>query len=177
MKKVPPEGVLFDKLFQIPVRGNEDANIYANGLISANSLDFAFFEHAQQLRLHGDGHIANLVEKERAAFGLFEFALMARSRACERAFLVPEQFRFDELRRNRRAIQGDKSILAPLRFFMNRPGDQLFPRPGLSENADACFAGGDALDLREKRFHRGAGSDQLVLTQPVAQFTVFAFEA
>src|SRR4030095_8483845 len=46
-------------------------------LVSAHTLDFAFLEHAQQLGLHSDGHVADLIKEQCAAFGLFEFADVA----------------------------------------------------------------------------------------------------
>ncbi len=56
------------------MRSNENADVDANRLIAADALDFPLFENAQQFRLHGDGHVANFVKKQRATFGLFEFA-------------------------------------------------------------------------------------------------------
>ena len=50
-------------LFEIAMRGDDDADIHSNGSRSADALDFAFFENAQQFRLHDGGHVANFVEK------------------------------------------------------------------------------------------------------------------
>ena len=60
--------------------GDDDADVDLDGLVAADALDFAFFEDAEELGLHGEGHVADFVEEERAAFGLLEFADVARRR-------------------------------------------------------------------------------------------------
>ena len=61
------------------------------GPLAANALQLAFLQHAQQLRLHRQRHVADLVEEQRPAVRLLELAEMTRGRAGERALLVPEQ--------------------------------------------------------------------------------------
>ena len=159
------------------MRGDEHANIHANRLVAADALDFALFEHAQQFRLHGDGHVANFVEKQRAAFGLFEFANVLCRRAGECSLFMAEELRFDQFRRNRRAIQRDECIFMALRLFMNRSRDQLFAGSRFAKNTNTRFACGHAIDLCKQLLHRRTRSNQLVLSQPVAQLAVFVFEA
>ncbi len=64
---------------------------------SAHALDLAFLQHAQQLGLHHRRHVADFIQKQRAAMGLFEFADVPRRRAGEGSFLVAEQLGFDQL--------------------------------------------------------------------------------
>ncbi len=65
------------------MRGDDHANVNADGLGRADALDFAFFEHAQQLGLHGQRHVADFVEEERSVLGLLEFADVPPGRAGE----------------------------------------------------------------------------------------------
>ena len=97
-----------DLLFQIAMRRDDDAHVHGKRLVAADALDFAFFQHAQQFRLHRERHVANFVEEQRAVMGLLEFSDVARGRAGERAFFVAEQLRFHQLGGNRGAIQRDK---------------------------------------------------------------------
>src|SRR5689334_7772834 len=55
---------------------DDDANVHRDRLISADSLDFAFLEDAQQLGLHRQRHVADFVKKQRAAVCLLEFSQM-----------------------------------------------------------------------------------------------------
>ena len=90
------------------MRRHQHAHIDAHRLFPAYAFHFAFFQHAQELGLHVQGHVANLVKKQRPMLRLFEFAHVPSGRAGERAFLMPEQFGLNQLGRNRRAIQCDE---------------------------------------------------------------------
>ena len=59
---------------EIAMRGDDHANIHAHRRAAADALDLALFENAQQLGLHDRRHVADLVEKQRAAMGLLELA-------------------------------------------------------------------------------------------------------
>ncbi len=67
------------------------------GSCAADRLDFAFLQRAQQLDLRGGRQFADLVEEQRAAVGLDEFAGVLFGGAGEGAFLVAEQDRLDEV--------------------------------------------------------------------------------
>ena len=95
MKKVATKGILCDEFLQVAVRGHDYADIHFHWSVSANPFDFAFFQHAKQLGLHSDGHVSNFVQKERAAFGLFELADVAAGGSSECAFFVTEELGFD----------------------------------------------------------------------------------
>ena len=117
-----------DEFFQIAMRGNDHADVYLDRFLAADALDFAFFEDTQELGLHRDGHVANFVEKQGAAFGLFEFADVAAGGASEGTFLVAEEFRFDQFGGDCRAIQGDKRVFMARRIFRGWPARRvLFP--------------------------------------------------
>src|SRR5450631_4217934 len=102
------------------MRSDENPYIHADGLISANALDFALLKHAQQLRLHGQWHIADLIEENRAVFCLLELPQMAGGGSGKRSLLVAEQFGFDQLRWNRGAVQGDEGTRRARTSFVQR---------------------------------------------------------
>ena len=72
---------------------------------------------------------------------------------------MAEEFRFDEFRRHRRAIERNESIFTALRLLMNRSRDQLLAGPCFAQNANARFACGYAIDLRKQLFHRRTRSN------------------
>src|SRR5690606_17095012 len=74
VKEVLPEGALFALLLEALVGGGENADVAAQGLVTAHAGKLATLEHAQQFALHLHGHVPDLVEEERAAVALFEAA-------------------------------------------------------------------------------------------------------
>ncbi len=74
MEEILTKPSLADQRLEIPVRGDDDANVHWNWLITADALDFTFFQDAQQLGLHREGHVANFIEEDRAPLGLLKLA-------------------------------------------------------------------------------------------------------
>ena len=121
------------------------AGIHSHRLFAANALHFAFFEHAQQLRLHSQRHIADLVQKDRPSIGLFKLSNMPAGRPGERTLLMPKQFRLNQLRRDRRAVQRDKWARRSRTLFVQRARHQFLARPRFSKDANPCLAGSYSL--------------------------------
>ncbi len=61
-------------LFEVAMGRDQNPHVDAQGPAAAHTFHFALFENAQQLGLHQERHIADLVEKQRAAAGLFKAA-------------------------------------------------------------------------------------------------------
>ena len=91
MVQILAERALLDQFVEIAVRRHDHANVHRNGAIAADALHLALFQHAQQLRLHHQRHVADFVQKQRAVIGLLELADVARQRAGERSLFVAEQ--------------------------------------------------------------------------------------
>jgi hypothetical protein len=70
-------------LFQIAVRGGDNADIDLAGARVANALDFLLLQNPQKLGLHRLGDFSNLVQEQRAAVGEFESAWFVADRAGE----------------------------------------------------------------------------------------------
>ena len=88
---------------EILIRRGDDAHVHAYRLLPADAIELALREHAQQPRLQRRRDVADLVEEQRAAVRLLEAPLAPRLRARERAALVAEELRLEEVRRDRRA--------------------------------------------------------------------------
>ncbi len=95
------------------MRSDHHAHIHLDGLVAPDALDLALFQHAQQLCLHGHGHIADFIQKKCSAFGLFELAEMFGRGTGKCALFVAKKLRLDQFRRNGRAIQGDEGMILP----------------------------------------------------------------
>src|SRR6266851_390578 len=176
VEQIAPERILLHKVFEVAMRSDHDAHIYLDGLVAADALDLAFFQYAQQLCLHGYGHVADFVQKERSTVGLFEFAEMLGRSTCKCTLFVAKELRLNQFRWHRRAIQGDKGMFLPRRFFVDGARDQFFACASFPEDADARLARRDALDLRKQFIHCLARTDQFMFSQAMTQLSVFIFE-
>ena len=92
------------------VGGGDDAHIHLDGLVAADALERAGLQHAQDLGLRGGGHVADLVEEERAAVALLEFADALEGGAGEGAAFVAEQFAFEQLLGDGGAVDGQERL-------------------------------------------------------------------
>ena len=99
MEQILAELALGHAIFQVLVRGRDDAHVHLDRRLAADAIELAFGQHAQQARLQRQAHVADLVEEQRAAIGLLEAAAAQRIGAGERALLVAEQFGLEQLAR------------------------------------------------------------------------------
>ena len=72
------------------MRRDDNADIYLNRFVTTDALNFSFFQNAQQLGLHGERHVADLVEKKGAMIRLLELAGVPRDCSGEGALFMSE---------------------------------------------------------------------------------------
>ena len=135
-----------------------------------------FLQHAQQLGLHHQRHVADFVQEQRAAVRLLELAQVPRGGAGEGALFVAEQLGFDQLAGHGGAVQRDEGLLAPRAAVVQGARDQFLAGAGLAQDADARFAGGHAVHLRHHAAHGLAGADDLVLAHALPQLAVLLLQ-
>ena len=100
---------------------------------ASHALELALLQHAQELGLEVEGHLADLVEKDRAAVGQLEAALARRQGTRERALLVPEELTLLEARSDCGAVDLDQRPVCAEAALVDGAGNQLF--------SGACLAG------------------------------------
>jgi hypothetical protein len=108
-----------------------------------------------------EGHLAHLVEEERAAVGELEEALLVFGGARERALLVPEELALEQVLGHGRAVLRDEELVLAARLVVHGAGDELLARAGLAldEHRDARV---DHLaELLEELPHRSALSPMM----------------
>jgi dipeptidyl aminopeptidase/acylaminoacyl peptidase len=91
------EAPLGDAGLEVAVRGRHDANVDVDLAIAADGPHLALLQHAQELGLERERHLADLVEEERALLGLDEEAGARVLRVRERATRVPEELALEEV--------------------------------------------------------------------------------
>ena len=111
-----------DEVVDILIGGADDAHIDLDRAVAADALDHLVVQESQQLHLHRQRHVADLVEKQRPTVGAFDLADRLLDSAGEGAFLVTEQLAFQQGLGDRRAIEGDEGLLGARAEAVDRLG-------------------------------------------------------
>ena len=82
---------LVDLLEHVDVGRPDDAHVHFLGLRRAHLDEFAGFEHAEQPHLGAQGQLADFVEKNGSAVGLFKVTLAGASRPRKRPLFVAKK--------------------------------------------------------------------------------------
>jgi hypothetical protein len=110
---------------RISVGRGDHAHVDAQELVGADALDFAFLERAQELRLHRERELTDLVEEERAAVGDLELPGAIAARAGVGAAQMTEELALDDRFGQRRAVHVDERRLRAPRLLMDRARHEL----------------------------------------------------
>jgi hypothetical protein len=125
-----------NRRLEVAVGRGDDAHVGANRGRSADPLELALLQHAQEGHLGLERQLSDLVEEERPARRHFEAAHSPLHGPGECSSLVSEQLRGDERRRRYRAVDADERAVGAQRLSMNRAGDELLPGAGLARDED-----------------------------------------
>src|SRR5882762_4967027 len=134
IEKIFAKSAMRDFIFQYFVGGRDDADIDRNRLIGSNRLQPLLFEDAQNFGLRAQAHVPDLVKEKRTAIGFFKFPNFIFRCSCEASFGMPKQFRFDQLFRDRSAIDLDECAIAAKTRSVKRTGHEFLARSALSVN-------------------------------------------
>ena len=113
-------------------------------------------QQAQQLDLHGQRQLADLVEKKRAFLGRGHPAAARSPGASEGAAHVTEQLALDERLGDGAAVDRDEGAVGAGTVRVNQAREDLLARPGLAGEQHGSIAGGDARASRANGGDRGA---------------------
>ena len=148
--------------FQIAVGGSDDSHVHPQGLAAADPLQFAFLQHPQQLGLKRRGNVADFVQEQSTAVRLLEAALTLVNRPRERAFLVSEQLRFQQIVRQGRAVQLEQWPAGARRVVVDGASDQLLAGAGFAAHQHRGVPFCYLSNLLEYSLHRLAVADHAV---------------
>src|SRR6266545_7199510 len=133
--QVGPKQAARDHLGERPVRRGDDARVDAARAMPADAFDRDVLDRAKQLGLRRERQVRDLVEKQRAAFGVLELA-QAAAHARRRPLLDAEQLGLEQGFDERRAIHRDEWTGPPSADLMNLPGDQFLAGSALALDED-----------------------------------------
>ncbi len=135
-----------DGFREIGIRERHKARFHAERIRTAQALESALFEHAQEFGLHAGSERGDFVEDDRAALRHFEAARLARHGARERSALVAEKFGFDKFGRKAGAINFQKWRIATRTMLVNPARELIFSR--------AAFTGDQRVVVAVRRVFR-----------------------
>ena len=158
---------------KVLVGGGDDADVRLDRRAAADRRIFALLQDAQKPRLRLHRHVADFVEEQRAAFGLFEAADGALIGPREGALLMAEQFALDEIARDRRHIDRDERPLLALAVIVQRARDKLLAGAGLAVDHHGEVGLHQPRERTVDFLHRGRAPDErhafdFVMTRGVA---------
>ncbi len=137
-------------------------------------------QDAEEFGLHGEGHVADFVEEEGSAVGVFEASLAVGAGVGEGAADVSEEFVFEGGFVEAGAVEGDEAFGAAAGVLVEGAGDEFLAGAGVAEDEDVDVGGGDLGDELEDFLDGGGLSDDAVdaeaLVEGVGEFGVFAGE-
>ncbi len=136
----------------------------------------ALFEHTQQLGLHRQAHLANLVEKERALVGELEEPRSRAIGAGEGSASVAEKSGLEQPFRNRSAVLADERVLAAGAVRVDGARDELFSAPRLSDEKDRDAGHRHPIDELQHVSDDGASPDDGVVSKTRARGILRASE-
>src|SRR4030095_5211499 len=110
-KKVLAKPALFHGVFEVAVRGNDDAHVNLDLVVATDGPQRAVLQRAKQLRLQPQGQVADLIEEERAPLAALKKAFPLGPRVGERATRVAEELAFEESFGHGGAVHRDEGSL------------------------------------------------------------------
>ncbi len=153
------ERVLAHLELQVAIGRGDHAHVDLARTRVADGHDLALLQHAQQLRLHAQRHLADLVEEDRAAARRLEEAAVILGRAGERAAAMAEQLALEQGLGHRGAVDRQEGLVGARRGAMDAARDQLLAGARLALDQDGDRRRGGALHQLED-FEHGRGSSR-----------------
>ena len=106
--QVLAERAIFDALLQVLMRGGNHTRIGFDGVVPPHTVKVSVTQYAQQTRLQVERHVANFIQEQRAALGLFKAAPAHGLRTGKSAAFVAKQFALQQIFRDSCGIDSNK---------------------------------------------------------------------
>ncbi len=161
--QVLPEAPLPDFFLELAVGRRDHAHVHVDVHRPADPPERPLLEKPEQLGLQGRHHLADFVEKHRAAVGRFEQPALLAIRAGEGAALVPEQLALEQVLGQRRAGDVHERLGRAVAAEVNHLRREILAGAALPcQEHGRGGAGGNLLEQRPDVHHRVAVADDAV---------------
>ena len=143
--QVLAEAAFADRLQELAVRRRDHPDIHVHVAGASDPQYALFLQHAEDLYLNVQRHLANFIEKNCSAMRQFKFSWPATlARAGECAVLIAEQLALHQVARQCAAIDRDKRSVRPVACLVDRLRDHFFAGAAFALDQHRCQAvGGD----------------------------------
>ncbi len=148
---------------EVVIRRRDNPYVDADTLRTAHAFEAVLLKHAQEFRLYRGGHVADFVEKERAAVRKLELAGLSLDRARKGALLVAEKLAEQEVLGERRAVDAHEGAGAPVAGKMDVARKYFLACATLSHDENRGGAVLDAVEPCDDVEDRGGFCDDLPL--------------
>ena len=135
-EEVFPELSLLHPEAQITVRHGDEADIHRNGLQPPYPIDLPLLKNPEQLGLEGGVKLAHLVQHQGSLLGELELPRLAVKGPGEGAFLIAEEFRFQQVFGDRGAVDGHERTRGAGTLVVNVAGQKLLAHSALPLDQD-----------------------------------------
>ena len=159
--EVVAERALAHHGLEVAVRRGDHAHVDLDRVVGPDADHLAGLERAQQVGLRREGHVADLVQEERAAGRRLEAALAAGGRAGEGPLLVAEELALEHALRERGAVERDERSAPPRPGPVKRLGDELLARAALATDENRRVRLDDLVHHVEDALHRMRAPEDL----------------
>ena len=135
---------------EVAIGGGDQAGVGANGARTAEALELALLQDAQQFGLQLERDFAHLVEEDGAAVGEFEAPDALRDGAGEGALLVAEQLAFEQAGGDGGAIELDEGAVFARARVVDGARQQFLAGAGFAVDQHGGIGGCDGFQLLER---------------------------
>src|SRR5579864_2447274 len=156
------EEIFGHSFVEIAVGGGDDAHIDGNLTSAAHRANSTLLQYAQQLDLHGQSHLADFIEEDRAAVCDFEESALVLVRSGKGAFQITEKLTFKQRLRKSSAVDRNEGFGSSRRTHVNCARNQLFTGAAFAVNQNCAGRGGDGADGLLQLLHGWAGANNVV---------------
>ena len=140
--------------------GYDNSNVDRDTAVAADGGNHALLQNAEKLGLHCEVHVADLVEKQRAAVGLAEAAGPVMRRPGERAAHMAKQLALQQRRRHRGTVDGNQPSCAARAVGVDAARHDFLAGAGFAGDQNGGVRGGADADQLLDGAHGRRGADQ-----------------
>jgi hypothetical protein len=145
---------------------SDDSHVDGHGTNSAQPLDRPILQDPQQLHLHRQRYVIDVVEKNGSAFGQLEAARPILDGARERTAFMAEELGFDQGLGEQRAADSDEGAMTTTAVLMDQVGRHFLSGTALARDEHGAVAVPNHSQELEDRPHPRAASDDYRFHRP-----------
>src|ERR1700722_20356311 len=147
VKEILAEVSLGNLFFQVFIGRGNDPDIDLDGLRGADRGETLFVQRAQNLGLHFEAHVTDLIEEQGPLIGPFKGPELFHRAVWDGAMAITEDLAFDVILGDGGTVQLYKHPIAAQAFAVDSARDQFLPAPSFTIDEYPAVGGRHQFDL------------------------------